>query len=138
MRRAALALAVLVPLAGLRAWRGAVRMVDDVDPVSVTGPAYTGAGETAALVEAPGGAAGSIAFAHPSCGRGLGLVTIGAAAMTLTGGTDDVVADCPTDVVPPTGSARGRTTWRLTGAGAGASDVPVRLVVIDLPIRPNR
>lgn len=108
-------------------WTGSVRVVDNADAASVT---TTGGGVAAFAGEAtaPGGGRGSVAIAHPPCHL-FGIAAPGAGAVALTGGAAPVVAACPDALAPPASAASGATTWKLTGAAAGVSDVPARLVV---------
>ncbi|MDQ1710892.1 MAG: hypothetical protein QOE45_342 [Frankiaceae bacterium] len=117
----------------VRRWAGTTRVVAAADLTSADGPLGTGA---AAFNDArsAGGPDGSIAIGHPPC-RTLGYGTAGTGAVLLTGDATDVVSTCPADMYPPAAASPGGTEWRLTGAGAGVSDVPARLVVVGMPAR---
>jgi hypothetical protein len=117
----------------LRRWTGGTRIVADADVAGVTAPLGTGA-STFVGAESVGGPAGSVAIGHLPC-RDNGSASLGTGTVTLVGGTKEVDGTCPTDVYPPAAAAPGSTEWTLTGAAAGVSDVPARLVVFDMPSR---
>lgn len=113
----------------LSRWTGPVRDVNG-DAAGATASPY-GAGSFLD-VEAPGGPGGSVAIGHPPC-YSPGWGAAGTGAVRLLGGTEEVVATCPAQFGPPAAAAPGSTEWTLTGAAAGVSDVPTRLVVIEAP-----
>jgi hypothetical protein len=116
----------------IRRWTGPVRVVGDVDDAAVEGPLGAGAGGFT-KAEAVGGPGGSVAIGHPPC-RSLGYTGAGSGAVRLLGGVQDAVATCA-DWAPPAAYKPGSTEWSFTGAIAGVSDVPARLVVIERPLR---
>jgi hypothetical protein len=71
-----------------------------------------------------GGARGSIAIGVPPC------EDLGAGAVTLSGGTKDQTAVCPSYAFAA--AAKKATTWTLTGAAAGSTAYRTRLIDIDL------
>ncbi|HEV2890240.1 MAG TPA: hypothetical protein VGX28_07660 [Frankiaceae bacterium] len=115
----------------LSAWRGPVREVAG-DLATATATPY-GAGSFVDA-ESVGGPGGSVAIGHPPCTQ-VGYVSGGAGAVRLLGGTREVVGSCPATFSPPAAAAPGSTEWSLTGAAGGVSDVPVRMVVIESPVR---
>jgi hypothetical protein len=119
----------------IRRWTGAVRVVTSVDYASANGPLGSGAGAFGDA-QSFGGPGGSVAIGHPPC-QGVGYAAAGSGVVRLQGGPHEVVATCPADQVPPAAAAPGGTEWTLTGASAGVSDVPARLVVIERP-QPRR
>jgi len=116
----------------LKRWNGTVREVAG-DLAGATASPY-GAGSFVEA-EAVGGPGGSVAIGHPPCMR-VTYASTGAGAVRLLGGTRDVVGTCSASLVPPAAAAPGSTEWSLSGATAGVSDVPVRMVVIEA--RPRR
>jgi hypothetical protein len=116
----------------LRRWTGTTRIVTS-DMASADGPLGAG-GAAFGDAQAPGGPGGSVAVGHPPC-KGFGYAAAGSGAVRLLGGTKEAVATCPADLFPPAAAATGGTEWTFTGASAGVSDVPARLVVFDLPVR---
>lgn len=117
---------------GVRGWRlrrldGTVREVaGDLAGASTT-PYGAGSFVDAESVGGPGG---SVAIGHPPCAQ-VGYAGAGGGAVRLLGGTKEAVATCPATFAPPAAAAPGSTEWVLTGAAAGVSDVPVRMVVIE-------
>lgn len=115
----------------LRRWDGAVREVAG-DLAGATGsPAGAGAFVDAQAVGGPGG---SVAIGHPPC-RQATYASAGTGAVRLLGGTREAVGTCGASLAPPAAAAPGSTEWTFTGAAAGVSDVPVRMVVIEAPQR---
>lgn len=91
----------------------------------VTGAGAVAFGETVganAGVSAAGPAGGSIAIAVPGCEEG------GAGVLTLTGGLTGETTLCPTDSIAAI--AKRATTWNVSGAVAGWSELATRLVVL--------
>jgi hypothetical protein len=111
----------------LRGWtaahrRGGALRRTDADAQGA-GAMVDGAGAGADLgVSAPGPAGGSLALAVPGCEQA------GAGMITLAGGEQSQTALCPTYSVGAV--ARHKTTWRLTGAVAGATAYKTRLLVV--------
>jgi hypothetical protein len=116
----------------LRRWNGTTRIVLS-DLASAHGPLGVGA---AALGDAPtvGGPGGSVAIGHPPC-QGVGYAAAGSGAVRLVGGTKDAIASCPADLFPPAAASPSSTEWTFSGASAGVSDTPARLVVFEMPSR---
>ena len=115
----------------LRRWTGPVRIVTG-DAVNGEAPFGTGASAWTRSAST-GGPAGSVAIGHPPC-RSVGYTNAGAEAARLLGGAEEVVATCALPY-PPASYANGSAAWDFTGAAAGLSDVPARLVVIERPAR---
>ena len=114
----------------LRRWDCRVRIVANADAASADTALGRGAG-TFANAESVGGPGGSVAIGHPPCARF--VVGLGGGAVRLAGGKQEVVSTCPS-MYPPAAAAPGSTEWRLSGAAAGISDTPARLVVIEKPL----
>jgi len=113
----------------IRRWTGPVRVIADTDAAGAeTGLAGVDGFTTAHAVGGPGG---SIAVGHPPC-RSVGYSGAGTGAVRLLGGVEDKVATCA-DFEPPAAYKPGSTEWTFSGAAAGMSDVPARLVVIERP-----
>jgi hypothetical protein len=117
----------------IRPWTGPVRVVTNADYGSVMGPLGTGV-TVSGDATAAGGSTGSVAIGHPACAS-YGVAAAGSGVVTLQGGTKDVTRTCPKDVAPPAAAAPGGTEWTLSGASAGQTDVPTRLIVIEPPPR---
>ena len=117
----------------LRRWKGAVRLVTGDDQVAQYTPYIVGVAASDGATSS-GGARGSIAFARPPCKHLNDKIGTGSAR--LRGGQREVDASCNAadrlNREAPVGYAPKRTTWRLDGSSAGWSDVPVRLVVMDM------
>lgn len=115
----------------LRPWRGAVREVAG-DLAGATASPY-GLGSFVDA-EAVGGPGGSVAIGHPPCTQ-VAYASGGAGGVRLLGGTREALGACPATFAPPAAASPGSTEWTLTGAAAGVSDVPVRMVVIEAQAR---
>ncbi|HEX8001798.1 MAG TPA: hypothetical protein VF519_03795 [Mycobacteriales bacterium] len=115
----------------LSEWTGTVREVAGDLAGADTSPYGLGSFVDAGAVGGPGG---SVAIGHPPCTQ-VTYASTGSGAVRLLGGTRDKVASCPATFAPPAAGAPGSTEWSLTGAAAGVSDVPVRMVVIEAPQR---
>ncbi len=114
----------------LRRWYGPVRISGDGDDAAADVALGVGAG-TFSQAGAIGGPGGSVAIGHPPC-RSVGYTGLGSGVVGLYGGEQDVVATCA-GMAPPASAAAGSTEWTFSGAAAGMSDVPARLVVIEQP-----
>jgi hypothetical protein len=114
----------------LRRWTGPVRVVADTDAAGADAVLASADGFTTA--HAVGGPHGSIAIGHPPC-RSVGYTGAGTGAVRLVGGVEEKVATCA-DFGPPAAYKPGSTEWTFSGAAAGMSDVPARLVVIERPL----
>jgi hypothetical protein len=114
----------------LSRWTGPVRVVTN-DVASAAAPFGAGAaGFTSAT--AVGGPGGSVAIGHPPCSM-MAVPGAGQGVVRLLGGVQDKVATCA-DLTPPASYKPGSTEWSFSGAVAGYSDVPARLVVIERPL----
>lgn len=83
-----------------------------------------------------GGRSGSLAVAAPPCSTTTVGVPRGLARLTLNGGREPVVAECPTATSNPNKGAwaASSTTWTLSGYAVGETSLAeTRAFVLDLP-----
>ena len=121
---------------GWRQWRltGHVSLVAGSETVTVQPAQDYRFGQFDGRVTAAGGPHGSIALGHPVPCSYFGM---GTGDVWLRGGQVDVEDHCTAppyrNVAVPVSYADGRTTWTYEGTTTGWSDVPIRLLVMDLP-----
>jgi hypothetical protein len=116
---------------GVRGWRiepwdGWLKEVGG-DGAGASATPYGASAFVAANAVGPAG--GSVAIGHPPCAY-FGYASAGSGAVRLTGGHEDIVSACPAPNTPPAAAMPGSAEWRLSGATAGITDVPARLVVV--------